>query len=210
MRLSQRLAHLASASVFVVAGRCTRWTPTLWSALVVGTVAAYLLVGVVPIQTPEEPWFLFLSGAVAICAMILPGISGAFVLVLLGKYQFVLAAVNDRDFVTIALVGLGSSIGIVTFAQVLGWLFKRYHDPTVALLTGLMMGSLRKVWPWKEDLAWIIDRHGERLPTVQKNILPEWIVGGAFNTEILVGAVVGVAGFVVVIVLEKLAGSRTD
>ena len=201
---------LVLASVFVVAARCSRWTPSLWVALGMGTVGAWLLVGVVPIQTPETWWFLFFSGATAICAMILPGISGAFVLVLLGKYQYVLGAVNQRDLVTIGWVGFGAAVGIVSFAQVLGWLFRRHHDPTVALLTGLMLGSLRKVWPWKEDLAWIIDRHGEKLPTVQRNILPDWTIGGAFNTEILVALVIGVSGFIVVLALEWVANQASS
>jgi putative membrane protein len=81
--------------------------------------------------------------------MILPGISGAYILVLLGKYRFVLAAVNDRDILTLAVIIAGATVGILTFARFLSWLFSRYHDLTVAALTGLMLGSLRKVWPWK-------------------------------------------------------------
>ncbi|HUO85545.1 MAG TPA: DUF368 domain-containing protein [Thermoanaerobaculia bacterium] len=199
---------LVLASVFLVGARIARWTPSLLAALAAGTVGAYLLVGLVPVQTPDQWWFLFLSGAVAICAMILPGISGAFVLVLLGKYQQVLGAVNQHDLVTLGWVALGALIGIVTFAQVLGWLFHRYHDPTVALLTGLMLGSLRKVWPWKEDLAFIIDRHGERLPTVQRNVLPE-----SFSGEVIVAISMAVAGLILVIALERWAhrlGRRSE
>jgi putative membrane protein len=82
--------------------------------------------------------------------MILPGISGAFLLVILGKYEFILSAVNDRDIVSIAYIGIGAIVGLILFSQVLGWLFAKYHDRTIALLTGLMIGSLRKIWPWKE------------------------------------------------------------
>jgi len=198
---------LVLASVFVVSKRITKWSPLLLAAVVLGTAGAYLLVGLVPAQTPESWWFLILSGALAICAMILPGISGAFILVLLGKYQFVLSAVNQRDLLTIALVGIGAVVGLVTFAQLLGWLFKRYHDLTIALLTGLMLGSLRKVWPWKIDLEFMTDRHGELIPILQQNILPPWSINGVFNTEILVGLALALAGCAAVLLLERLAGS---
>jgi putative membrane protein len=192
---------LVFASVLVVARRIERWRPALWVALMAGAVFAYLLVGLVPLQTPDAAWFLFLSGAIAICAMILPGISGAFILVLLGKYQYVLSAVNQRDLLTIFWVGAGAAVGIVTFAQILGWLFRRYHDATVAVLTGLMMGSLRKVWPWKVDLEWMIGRHGERIPTVQRNVLPD-----AFTSDVMTAIILGITGFALVLLLDWWAG----
>jgi len=187
---------LVLASVVTVARRVAKWNPLLFFYSILGAVAAWVFVGLVPVQTPETWWFLFLAGAVAICAMILPGISGAFLLLLLGKYDYVLGAVNDRNIEPIFWVVLGALVGIVSFAQVLGWLFRRFHDPTVAALTGLMVGSLRKVWPWKEDVAWILGRHGERVPTVQRNVLPD--AGG----EVAVAVLVGLAGLVLVIVLE--------
>lgn len=194
---------LVLASVWTVSKRIPRWSPQLIGALLVGTVGAYIVVGLVPLQTPESAWYLFLSGALAICAMILPGISGSFILVLLGKYQFILGAVNDRDLMTIAIVGAGAVVGIVTFAQVLGWLFKRYHDLAVAVLIGLMVGSLRKIWPWKEVLATITDRHGALIPTVEANILP-----ATFGSEVLIALGLAVLGFVLVLLLDKLANQK--
>ncbi|MDJ0754862.1 MAG: DUF368 domain-containing protein, partial [Ardenticatenaceae bacterium] len=134
---------LVIASVLMVSQRLNGWSAKTVGAAAVTAVAAYFLVGLVPAQTPNEWWFLILSGAIAICAMILPGISGSFILVLLGKYQYVLSAVNNRDVITLGLVALGAAIGIVSIAQLLGWLFKNYHDVTVASLIGLMAGSLR-------------------------------------------------------------------
>ena len=195
---------LVLASVIAVSKRIERWRFPLWLALLGGTVFAYVLVGLVPLQTPETWWFLFLSGAIAICAMILPGISGAFILVLLSKYEYVLSAVNDRQIGVIFWVGAGAAIGIVTFAQVLGWLFRRYHDLTVAVLTGFMLGSLRKVWPWKVDVQWMVDRHGERVPTVQHNVMPD-----AFGGEVLIAIALAVAGLVLVLLLDWWA-SRQD
>ncbi|MEZ4836050.1 MAG: DUF368 domain-containing protein [Caldilineaceae bacterium] len=200
---------LVLASVVTVSSRVKQWGPPLWLATALGAVGAYILVGAVPLQTPETWWFLVFSGALAICAMILPGISGAFILVLLGKYQYVLGAVNERDFVTIGLVGVGAVIGLISFAQILGWLFKRYHDATVAILIGLMIGSLRKIWPWKEVLATITDRHGELIPTVERNILPAFTnAAGSFNMEIVTALALAAAGFALVLVIERVANRK--
>lgn len=195
---------LVFASVIAVARRITRWRPTLWAAIILGTVFAFILVGLVPLQTPETWWFLFLSGAVAICAMILPGISGSFILVLLGKYAYVLSAVNEREISVLFWVVAGAAIGIVTFAQLLGWLFRRYHDLTVAVLTGFMLGSLRKVWPWKVDVAWMTGRHGEQIPTVQRNVLPDALTG-----DVVFAIALAITGLVLVLVLDWWA-SRID
>ncbi len=194
---------LVLGSVLTVRRRVRHWTVGLWAVALVGTVGAYFLVGAVPVQTPNAWWFLVLSGALAICAMILPGISGAFILVLLGKYQFVLSAVNQRDVVSLGLVGIGAAIGIVSFAQVLGWLFRRYHDPTVALLTGLMLGSLRKIWPWKETVEYLVGRHGEIIPTVQRNVLPPLLVDGGVNGQVLAALLLAALGFTAVILVER-------
>lgn len=200
---------LVLASVVTVTDRVTRWTPGLVGATCAGALGAYVFVGAVPVQTPETWWFLIASGALAICAMILPGISGAFVLVLLGKYQYVLGAVNQRDFGTLALVGFGAALGLIAFSQVLGWLFRRYHDLTVALLIGLMAGSLRKIWPWKEVLESMTDRHGTIIPTVERNVLPALRVDGALNAEIGLAMAFAVLGLVLVLVIERLARSRS-
>lgn len=196
---------LVLGSVLTVSLRVKRWRLPLWIALILGAVGAYILVGLVPVQTPNTWWFLVLSGALAICAMILPGISGAFILVLLGKYQTVLSAVNQRDIITLALVVAGAAVGIVSFAQLLGWLFKRYHDMTVALLTGLMLGSLRKVWPWKVTLETIPGDGGELLPVLQQNVLPPLLVNGAINLELVVAAGLAITGFAAVVLLERWA-----
>lgn len=191
---------LVLSSIFTVSKRVSAWGVQTIAATIIGTVAAYIIVGLVPVQTPEEAWFLFLSGAIAICAMILPGISGSFILVLLGKYQYVLSAVNQRDFVTLFIVAAGAGVGIVSFAQILGWLFKRYHDATVAVLIGLMLGSLRKIWPWKETVSYILDRHNEQIPTVQNNILP-----AAWTGEVTYALILAIVGFAVVLTLDYWA-----
>lgn len=191
---------LVLASIYSVSKRKTHWTRGTLGAVLAGTVVAYVVVGMVPLQTPENYAFLFFSGALAICAMILPGISGSFVLVLLGKYEYVLAAVNNRDLATLAVVAAGCVVGLITFAQFLGWLFRRYHDMTIAVLIGLMVGSLRKIWPWKETVEFMRDRHGELQPMIEKNVLPE-----SWNGEVGLALALAAVGFVVVLVLDRLA-----
>jgi len=193
---------LILASVLSVSRRVEAWRILTWLFLVGGTLGSYFLVGLVPVATPNDYWFLFLCGAVAICAMILPGISGSYILVLLGKYQYVLDAVNHRDFLVLGLVAAGACVGIIAFSRILGWLLKNYHDLMVATLTGLMIGSLRKVWPWKETLESVVDSHGQMVPFVQSNILP-----GQWNGEVLVALSLMVAGLLAVLFLDRL-GNR--
>ncbi len=206
---------LILASIFTISKRIRQWTLPLIVATAVGAVGAYILVGLVPLQTPDGWWFLLLSGALASCAMILPGISGAFILVLLGKYQFVLSAVNDRDFVSLAFIAIGAGLGLVTFAQILGYLFKQYHNVTVAVLIGLMIGSLRKVWPWKMDVAWledaagnrILDSHGEEIVTQQSNFLPD--LSNAAG-EVALAFVLMLVGIGLILLLDRLAGDKGE
>ena len=213
---------LVLASIITVFKRVNDWGFSRVCAVLGGTVAAYVIVGLVPVQTPETAWFLFLCGFIAICAMILPGISGSFILLILGKYQFVITAVSNisdtiklglsgkfnqivpevlfTNMMTLLLVASGCLIGIASFAQILGWLFKHFHDLTVAILIGLMIGSLRKIWPWKQTIREIIDRHGHPKPIEQINILP--------SGDIAFPVVLAIAGFVVVLILDYFGNSR--
>ncbi len=196
---------LVLASVITVARRIKQWTVVLGIALLLAAVGAYLLVGAVPAQTPNTILYIFLSGALASTAMILPGISGAFILVLLGKYQFALSAVNNRDLMSLAILSAGAAVGLVTFAQVLGWLFRKHHDLTVAILTGFMLGSLRKLWPWKVVVESITDSHGNTIPTVVHNVLPS-----AFNMEVVIALILATVGFAAVLLLDRLAVTIGD
>jgi putative membrane protein len=203
---------LIIASVIVIGRRIQSWNWVVIAAILLGAVSTFWLVSLVPHQTPDTWWFYLLTGALASCAMILPGISGAYILVMLGKYQTVLGAVNQRDFLTLALIAMGAAIGLVTFAQILSWLFKRYHDYTVALLMGLLLGSLRKVWPWKVDLRWLVDEngrfvleHGERIVIEQINVLPD-VSSMAGVLEVLAALVLAGLGMGGVLLIEWVAG----
>ncbi len=194
---------LILASVFTVSKHLHQWTPALFGWMLVGAAGIYYLVGLVPVDTPTAPWFLVISGAVAICAMILPGISGSFILVLMGKYQFVLDAVNNRDFLTLFLVATGAGIGLVSFTRILGWVLKRYHDATVAFLTGLMLGSLRKVWPWKKALSSIGTGADSALSTTLVNALPY-----AWTTEVPLALGLMALGAAAIVLIDHMAGSK--
>jgi len=163
---------LIVSSVITVSRVIKQWRISAIVAIAVGTIIAYGLFGVIPVSTPNAPWFIFVSGFIAICAMILPGISGAYILVLLGKYHYTLEALNNKDFFTLFIIGAGALVGLISFAQILGWLLKKYHDLTMAILIGLMCGSLRKIWPWKETVTTFIDSHGKEIPSLQSNIIP--------------------------------------
>ncbi|MBW2015452.1 MAG: DUF368 domain-containing protein [Deltaproteobacteria bacterium] len=194
---------LVLASAWTVAGHLDSWrsAQVLWMLL--GATGAYRLVGMIPVSTPDTPWFLFLSGSIAICAMILPGISGSFILVLLGKYEYILRAVNHRDLLTLVLVGMGAATGLVTFVRLLNWLLKKHRNPTLAVLTGFMLGSLRKVWPWKKTLSTMTDPHGKTILFSQGNILPpHW------DSEVAYAVGLALVGFLLVLSLHRLAGKK--
>jgi putative membrane protein len=194
---------LVAASVITVGRRVKRWSAVPIVGVIVGAVGAYLLVGAVPMETPNTWWFLILSGAIAICAMVLPGVSGAFILVLLGKYEYILSAVTNGDIVSLLMVIIGAVVGIVSIAQVLSWLFKRYHDGTVSVLMGMLIGSLRKVWPWKETIEYALDRHGEQVPIRQANVLP-----ATWSAEVAIVIVLALCGFALIAGLSMWAAGK--
>jgi len=184
---------LIVSSVITVSRVIKQWRIPTIVAIAVGTITAYGLFGVIPVSTPNAPWFIFVSGFIAICAMILPGISGAYILVLLGKYHYILKALNNKDFFTLFIIGVGALVGLISFAQILGWLLKRYHDLTMAILIGLMCGSLRKIWPWKETVTTFIDSHGKEIPSLQSNIIPS-----SFTSEVVCALLFMLTGILVV------------
>lgn len=164
---------LIIASSLLVAKEIRQWNMMTIIALLVGVGAAYLITVMTPAETPNTWWFIILSGAIAICAMILPGISGAFILLLMGKYSYILGAVSNLNIGVILLFVVGAIAGIISFSHLLSWLLKNYHTVTVALLTGFMLGSLNKVWPWKETLQTYTDNHGVTKALVETNVSPQ-------------------------------------
>ncbi|WP_204281887.1 DUF368 domain-containing protein [Pontibacter burrus] len=201
---------LIVASTVVVAKKITKWTPAVVLAFIIGAAIAYWVTIATPTQTPETLWFIFLSGAIAICAMILPGISGSFILVLMAKYEYILNALKELQIATILTFVAGCLVGILSFSHVLNWMLKRYHNLTVSLLTGFMLGSLNKVWPWKQTLETYTDRHGEIKPLVQANVLPtEYMQLTGQEPYLLYGILLAIFGFVLVYFLDKVSDDHT-
>ncbi|MGJ8759744.1 MAG: DUF368 domain-containing protein [Polaribacter sp.] len=197
---------LVLASIIYIAKQITKWNVISLVVLVLGAFLAYYITTLNPLVSENSsPLFIFLAGAIAICAMILPGISGSFILVLLGAYKPVLDALNNRDFKTILVFMAGAIIGLLTFSRVLKWLFKHYKNITLAALTGFIIGSLNKIWPWKETLTWRTNSHGVEVPFNQQSVSPFSFNGDA---ELTIAIVLAVVGFVIILGMEKLAVAK--
>jgi putative membrane protein len=193
---------LVLASVVFIGKQIAKWNVAASTMLLLGVFIAYKITIVEPlIYEGASLWFLFLSGALAICAMILPGISGSFILVLLGSYKIILDAIHTRDLQIIGIVGFGAITGLLSFAKVLKWLFIKYKNITLAGLMGFVIGSLNKIWPWKETLTWRINSHGEEAPLLQKSIGPFRFEG---EPQLLLACLFALLGYVVILALEKM------
>lgn len=173
---------------------------------VIGVVIAYIITSSTPSSTPDDLWFIFISGTVAICAMILPGISGSFILLIFGKYEYILNALKDIDLTVILTFIVGCAFGIISFARLVSWLLKKYHDFTIALLAGFMIGSLNKIWPWKITTQFRVDSHGEQVPFIQENILPTEYLNLTGEPPLILYALFFMAvGFFTIVIIEKIA-----
>ena len=194
---------LVLASIIYIAKQITKWNVISFVVLILGAFLAYYITTLNPLVSENSsPIFMFIAGAIAICAMILPGISGSFILVLLGAYKPVLNALNNKDFKTILIFMAGAVVGLLTFSRVLKWLFKHYKNLTLAALTGFIIGSLNKIWPWKETLTWRTNSHGVEVPFNQQSISPFSFDGDAQLTMAIVLAVIG---FAIILGMERLA-----
>ena len=151
--------RLIIASIFFVGKQITKWNLATIVSLIIGTFIAYYITTLPSLASNSNPLFLFIAGAIAICAMILPGISGSFILVILGAYKTLSDAIHDWDFKRIAV--FGAIVGLLSFSRVLKWLFKHYHNITMAILTGFIIGSLNKIWPWKKTITVLNEANGE-------------------------------------------------
>ncbi len=196
---------LIVVSALVVSRDIQKWTGMVVISFSFGCLIAFLITQIVPGETPHTiPW-IFFSGAIAICAMILPGISGSFLLIMMGKYLFIIKALTEFDLKVILVFSTGCLLGLMTFSRVISWLLKKYKDFTIALLAGFMIGSLNKVWPWKQTISTFIDRHGVVKPMIQENILPNTYHALGYETFLWQAILFFVLGVGVVFLLEKLA-----
>ena len=176
-------------SAFALGRHIRNWDPLRVAAVVLGAAVGYGIVTLVPTSTPNHPLFIFGCGAVAICAMLLPGISGSFILLILRKYAYILKAVAALDFMVILPFIAGCLVGILSFSRLLKWLLSRWQKTTYAVLVGLLIGSLRRIWPYQHIVE--IEVREKLRPLSATPYLPD-----AFNVKYFVGFLVGL-GFVV-------------
>jgi putative membrane protein len=200
---------LIVGSAIYVGRRIKRWNLRTVAMLVGGTVLAYYITISSPATSTDALWFVFVTGAIAISAMILPGISGSFILLLLGKYAFMMEALKDLKVVVLGVFGLGCVAGILAFSHVISWLFKKHPNATMALLSGFMIGSLNKLWPWKEVLEHRLNSHGELVPFIERSISPgkyqELFQADPMLWQVGLSAL---AGLTLIFVFEWVAGKK--
>ncbi len=186
-----------------------RWDSKTLTSLWLGTMIALGISLMVPMEASITPLSIFLAGSIAICAMILPGISGSFILLLMGMYGPIMGAIKGLELDILGLFALGCALGLLSFSHLLAWMFRHYEQVTLALLTGFMLGSLNKVWPWKYTLEYRINSRGESVPLVQDNVLPtsyQSITGD--DPYLLAALALMVLGGLLVYGLEALGNHR--
>jgi len=197
---------LVIASIWFVGKQIPKWNAKIITALVLGAAVAFYITTLPPITGTQSPFFLFIAGAIAVCAMILPGISGAFILVLLGAYKTISEAIHDFDFKTIGIVAVGAVVGLLSFSRVLKWLFLKYKAVTLAVLTGFITGSLNKIWPWKEILETVTV--GDKDMVIrEQSVLPQNFDG---DPQLIFALLLMVAGFLLILILERVATQQAN
>lgn len=200
---------LIVASAVFIGKQIKHWNISTGSLLLLGLAIAFYITVAVPAEGNDALLMVFISGAIAISAMILPGISGSFILLLMGMYQIILPTVSDfietrsmDSLVIIAVFAAGCLVGILTFANIFSWTFKKYREQTLAILTGFMIGSLNKVWPWRNVLETRINSHGEEVPFRDLSVLPSNYEGDPMILGVIVLAVIGA---VIVFALDRFS-----
>ncbi len=199
---------LIVASVWLVGKTISNWNVGVIAFLLLGTGIAFYISTIQTVAHVDAQWYIVLSGALAICAMILPGVSGSFILVLLGSYHTVLSAIKDRDLMVIGLFAIGCIVGLLSFARLLKFLFSKFKEITIALLTGFMIGSLYKVWPWKIKVgeAPLVVHSDGKEDWMMQNVSPAHFDGDA---QFWMAIACAIGGLLVVVILERFAPKKS-
>jgi putative membrane protein len=192
---------LIVASIVILMGEVDRYGASEIFTTIAGVLAGLAIVTLVPVETPTALWFIFLCGFIAISAMLLPGISGSFILLILGKYAYIIDALGAFNFPVIFTFGVGVLVGLVVFSRSIGWLLAHYHQTTLLLIKGILIGSLWIIWPFQERTYDII--HGKQKLVGSSPVWPE-----AFNSTVAASLAFLLAGFLLVIAIHRLAGRR--
>lgn len=210
---------LVLASIVFIGKQIKTTNFTVILAIIISTLVSYYITRAEPFASPDSNIYLLFCGFVAIIAMILPGVSGAFILLLLGAYEIAIETINNLvesvstlnstlfiDAITkFAMLGIGAIIGIKVFSKILNWMFKHHKNLTLAILTGFMIGSLNKIWPWKKVLTWRLTSEGIKVPLLEESIIPSAYQG---DPQIITAIILMIIGFLTIFILEKLGPKR--
>ncbi|WP_108803630.1 DUF368 domain-containing protein [Aquimarina sp. Aq107] len=212
---------LVLASILYIGKQITTWSPKVLISILLAAVISYFITIAEPMASPESLWYLLFCGFIAIIAMILPGVSGAFILLILGAYETFIGILNQfregltsldfnllwQAFYKILIIAVGAIAGLKLFSKILNWMFNNHKNMTLALLTGFMIGSLNKLWPWKKVLSWRTNSEGIEVPFIEKSILPSSFDGDPRIIWVLLFITVG---FLLILALERLATKKGD
>ena len=212
---------LVLASVFYIGKQIRSWNTWIVITIIITTIASYFLTIAEPFASPDNNLYLLFCGFIGIIAMILPGVSGAFILLILGAYQTAINTVDDlfhsiitlnielfKDaIVKFLMLALGAVFGIKAFSKLLNWMFKHYKNLTLAMLTGFMIGSLNKIWPWKKVLSWRTNSKGIEVPFQEQSVSPFSFEG---DNQIMMALLLMTIGFLTILILEKLGSKNND
>ncbi len=212
---------LVIASIFYIGKQIKNWSLSTYVVLVIAIVLSYIITLAEPIASPDSTWFLFFAGFMAIIAMILPGISGAFILLIIGAYQSVLELITQLSdgitklnwqlfsnaFIKLSVFGIGAIAGIKVFSKVLNWMFEYHKNLILSILTGFMVGALNKIWPWKEVLKYRLNHDGEKTPFLERSILPNHYTE---DPQIIYAVLFMIIGFLSIFILEKLSSTKNN
>ncbi len=212
---------LVLASVFYIGKQIN--TRNIWAivTIVITTILSYFITITEPFVSPDNNLYLLFCGFIGIIAMILPGVSGAFILLILGAYQTAINTVDDlfqsiialnfelfkAAFIKFLMLAIGAVFGIKAFSKLLNFMFKNYKNLTLAMLTGFMIGSLNKIWPWKETLSWRTNSKGVEVPFQEQSISPFSFEG---DNQLVLAITLIVFGFLTIFILEKLGSKKIN
>ncbi|GAA3509290.1 DUF368 domain-containing protein [Aquimarina addita] len=210
---------LVLASILYIGKQISSWNIKVILSLILAGVLSYFLTIAEPIASPDSLWYLLFCGFIAIIAMILPGVSGAFILLILGAYQVFIGILNQlreglftmnleilwQAIYKLAIIGIGAIAGLKLFSKILNWMFSNHKNVTLAILTGFMIGSLNKIWPWKKVISWRTDSAGLEVPFIEKSVLPMNYDGDAQLMWVVLFVVIG---FCIILLLERLATKK--
>jgi putative membrane protein len=194
---------LVVASIIYIGKQVENWNVKIIILFILGVLFGYVITVIPPTNVGEVNYlFLIFAGAIASCAMILPGISGSYILLLIGVYPIVMTAITTRDYKIIGAIALGVIVGLLSFSKVLKWLFTNYKNQMLIVLTGIMLGSLNKVWQWKETVSTYLDSHGATKPLLEQSVSPFSFEG---DPQLMMAIVLIIVGFSLILIMEKLA-----